>query len=43
MKAIILGAGGFIGYHITNEFISKGIEVTALEINELRRVFPKKR
>ncbi len=39
MKAIILGAGGFIGYHITNEFISKGIEVTALEINEPKEGF----
>ena len=39
MKAIILGAGGFIGYHVTNEFIRKGIKVTALEISEPKRGF----
>jgi len=42
MKAIILGAGGFIGYHLTREFIKNGIDVTALELYEPKPgFFPK--
>lgn len=43
MKAIILGAGGFIGYHITNEFLKNGIDVTALELFEPKPGFFKKK
>lgn len=38
-KVLVLGAGGFIGYHITNEFLKNGFEVTALELYEPKKDF----
>ncbi|MFA5303227.1 MAG: NAD(P)-dependent oxidoreductase [Candidatus Nanoarchaeia archaeon] len=41
-RVLILGAGGFIGYHITKEFLKNDFEVTALELYEPKKDFFKK-
>ncbi|MDD4353378.1 MAG: NAD(P)-dependent oxidoreductase [Candidatus Nanoarchaeia archaeon] len=38
-KLLVLGAGGFIGYHITREFLKNDYEVTALELYEPKKDF----
>jgi nucleoside-diphosphate-sugar epimerase len=40
-SAVVTGAAGFIGSHLCNELVSKGIEVTALVRNENEERLPK--